>query len=156
MVDETRERFMKEANELLATGVSKNNMNVNNKNLASIVSHGLLTKKLQMNQTKIPKIMQMDAIMNKIRTARRKADQRIQTETNEAIKKNALKKAARNGAAARNAKTKRNATFSSISKQVAQLKNQVGNNNNSNVINISSPNTLNALNARIAKAKKTN
>lgn len=139
-VEETRERFMKDSNALLAKGVSTANIN---KNLKSIVSSGFLTKKLQMNKTKIPKIMDMDAIMNNINAAQRKVADANKARNNQRIKSDA-------DAAARNAATKRNAAFRSMNTQLTQLKNKVGNNNR---VVTTSDNTLKTLDARMAVAK---
>lgn len=157
-VEETRVRFMKDSNALLAKGVSTANIN---KNVKPIVSSGFLTKKLQMNKTKIPKIMEMDAIMNKINAAQWKAAERIQNETNakkiQQEKNNATKREteqakqrAKNAAAAKKAAMKRDATFNSMNTQLTQLKNRVGNNNR---VVTTSDNTLNTLNARMAAAR---
>lgn len=157
-INKTRGRFMTDSNALLAKGVSTANIN---KNVKSIVSSGFLTKKLQMNKTKIPKIMEMDAIMNKIDAAQWKAAERIQNETNakkiQQEKNNATKREteqakqrAKNAAAAKKAAMIRDATFNSMNTQLTQLKNRVGNNNR---VVTTSDNTLNTLNARMAAAK---
>ena len=159
-IDDTREKFLNEANALLAKGVRTNNIsnsnlkksvtnnisnsnikksvtnNISNSNLKNNVSSPFITKKLQMNKTKIPKIMEMDAIMNKISGAQWKAAARIQKNSNRA--KNEREKAVAK---------KRNATFSSINAKVAQLKNRVGNNNR---VVSTDDKTLPTLNANMA------